>query len=111
MIDYKYLYNTFNKKSDRLACFRYHKIAMTKNMTVMLDSILRSVKFDKDGNFYMDITAEDQKVLNMYHKYDVIDCYNRLGIDNLMYGECMSKDAKKYVMEKMVKINCAKGKS
>jgi hypothetical protein len=107
--DYKYLYSVFNKEADGLKCYRYHKVKMTKNMGVLLDLLLRSTKFDKEGNFYIDVLAEDKKVLNTFQRFDVIDCYNRLCIDDLMFGDSISKESKNYVMDKMEKIGFAKG--
>ena len=81
----------------------YKKSLITKNMSVVLETLLLSFK-EKDGKLLF-LPDEDQlRILSTLCYLDIVDCYERLGIDNTYFAQGISDKSKGYVIEKMLNL-------
>ncbi len=104
-IDYKRLFEIY--EFDKKFLRKGHTCRLTKNMMLLLDALLSSVRFT-NNKFDFNPDKQTIELLNEFCDLDIIDTYERLGLDNTKYGTNLVNKSKNYVLNKMIKIRAAK---
>jgi hypothetical protein len=84
----------------------YRKVLMSKNMSILLEVILLSLK-EKDGVLIFAPDKEQRELLLTFNNLDVVDCFERLKIDDAYFSKGISDKSRFYVMDKMIKLRSA----
>jgi len=77
-------------------------IKITNNMSGLLHCLLTSSRF-LDGRFMFQPTPSTQQILDTYTRFDIIDTYSRLKLNNKVYGDNLVNKSQSYVILKMRK--------
>jgi hypothetical protein len=103
MIDFEELSNVFKSwKTYKTKC---NRVLITKNMHVLLHLILKNLSYNSNGELRLVVGDKDWQALSTFRNEDLIDCYNRLNLDEEMYGYGISKKSRNYVYDKMKKLS------
>ena len=76
------------------------RVYVSKNMCVLLHNLLLSLDF-VDGEMVFAPTNERAKVLSTFNEKDIIDCYERLPLLDITFGQGLSDISKDYVYKKL----------
>ncbi len=86
--------------------FPVKKITLTKNMSALIGTLLLSFREHPSGLVF-DPNPEHAEFIKSLNQYDLIDAFNRLGVDVEFYGTELSRSAEEYVRTKMVRLRSA----
>lgn len=86
--------------------FPVKKVTLTKNMSALIGTLLLSFKVHPSGLVF-DPNPEHSAFIKTLTQYDLIDAFNRLGIDLEFYGTELSRSSEEYVRCKMVRLRSA----
>ncbi len=93
------VYNRGHKYSGRYN----KKVRITNNMGALLHYVLTSFRFE-EGHMIFDPAPDTQKLLDTFTYYDIVDTYNRLGLNLGLYGPDLSKASNDYVNKKVIRV-------
>lgn len=86
--------------------FPVKKVTITKNMSTVLGTLLLCLRESPSGLVF-DPSTEHAEFIKTLNQYDIIDTFNRLGIDQDFFGLDLSHTAEQYVRNKMVRLRSA----
>jgi hypothetical protein len=79
--------------------YKYGKRIVTKNMALLLDTLLNSF-IEKNNKLIFAPGAKEQDILATFTLFDIIDCYEHLLIDDSKFAKGICDNSKEYVVRK-----------
>lgn len=91
-------------KRGKRYCGRTKKhVKITNNMGSLLHYILSSLTHTSEG-FKLEFDDATREILKEFNYYDLVDTYERLGLNKGLFGDYLVNKSQKYVTVKVYKL-------
>ena len=85
-------------------CARTKKhVKITANMGALLHYLLTSISYS-DGKFILVIDDKTGELLKDFNFLDIVDTYERLGLNRGVFGDYLVNKSRSYVTKKVIKL-------